>query len=196
MLSQLSPSSTSQAVRNYQTSDEATMSHNSVSLKRSPDQVILPSPAKDSVESVTDAHRDTGFMETPTPLTHLPLPAAHSHAAAGSSAPHVLRDSRLNKTGRLQSMPTAVDRAAECATSIKTNDVLLSTATFQFGDQEVYVSGPAMHQELHLHPDGSLFTSHTSLPLFFSEESTPIRSVLQHKSCLMRVLLLHSLHLS
>ena len=38
-------------------------------------------------------------------------------------------------------------------------------AEFRFGGQQVYVSGPPMHQQLQLHPDGSLSTLHTPYPL-------------------------------
>lgn len=37
-------------------------------------------------------------------------------------------------------------------------------AEFRFGGQQVFVSGPPMHQQLQIHPDGSLSTLHTPYP--------------------------------
>lgn len=44
------------------------------------------------------------------------------------------------------------------------SSALPPSAGFHFGQQQVLVSGPPMHQQLFLHPDGTLTTRHSPQP--------------------------------
>ncbi|GAX82650.1 hypothetical protein CEUSTIGMA_g10076.t1 [Chlamydomonas eustigma] len=170
MLSVMSHSvTTGQAVGNYfASSDQAKkQSQDFEHLVSSPDRLALHETSADS--GMPDDVRPAGFMETPAPLVK-PSSREHFSFMANTDDDSTANDrvSKLKFSGSHESMPvpavTAMDEAASPSATV--NDS--SSTTFQYGTQEVLVSGPAMHQELHIHPDGSLFTSHTPTLLPFA----------------------------